>query len=86
MLTYYMRQSTRSSIIQRLTGVHIIWYLLLVLPFIVYPPILLLASCFTNRGPVMLIGLILMVGFRTFHPHRINHISRLLTVELELSV
>jgi len=75
MLAYYMRQSARSNFTQKFTGVSRVWYALLTLPFIVYPLCLLLTSCFTNRGPVMFVGLVLMTGFRTFHPHRINDIS-----------
>jgi len=75
MLTYYTHLSARSSFIQALTGVNRMWYFLLVLPFVVYPLCLLLTSCFTNRGPVMFVGLVLMIGFRTFHTHRINDVS-----------
>jgi len=75
MLTYYMIQSKRSTFTQKLTAVDRVWYILLAAPFIMYPLCLLLTSCFTNRGPVMLVGLILMIGFRMFHSHRINHIS-----------
>jgi len=82
MLTYFTRQSQCSRITQRFTGVDRVWYFFLALPFVIYPICLLLTFCFTNRGPIMLVGLVLMVGFRTFHPHRINHISRWLYIYL----
>jgi len=81
MLTYYTRQSARSSLTQKLTGVNRVWYILLVSPFIVYPLCLLLTSCFTNRGPMMSVGLVLMIGFRTYQQHRINDISRSAVVD-----
>jgi len=75
MLAYYMSQSEQNQLIQQLTGVSRIWYMLLAAPFVAYALILLLASCFTNRGPVTFVGLVLMFVFRISHQHRINHIS-----------
>ena len=75
MLSYYTHQSSR-AVVQRLTGVSRHWYLLVILPFVVFPLCLLLALCFTNRGPIMFAGLVLMIWFRTFHPHRLNDVSR----------
>ena len=76
MLTYYTHQSTHSHVVRTLTGLNRVWFALIALPFVIYPLCLLLASCFSNRGPVMSVGLLLMIGFRTFHPHRINDVSR----------
>jgi len=75
MLAYYMNQSEQNQLIHKLTGVGRVWYMLLAAPFIVYPLILLLASCFANQGPVTFVGLIVMFVFRLSHEHRINHIS-----------
>ncbi len=69
---------------QAFSGIRLTWYGLLVAPFMAYPAILLMASCFVNRGPVTLAGICILIGFRLFHSHRINHISRLIYVELSI--
>lgn len=73
MLSYYSRRPEKTGPIN---GPLLAWYGLFLLPILMFPVTLLLASCFVNQGPVTLIGVLLLLALRGFHSHRINHVSR----------
>src|SRR6218665_557104 len=73
MLSYYSRRPEKTGPIK---GPFLAWYGLFLLPILMFPAMLLLASAFMNQGPVTLIGVLLMLALRIFHSHRMNHVSR----------
>lgn len=73
MLSYYSRRSETTGPIK---GPLLAWYGLFLLPVLIFPATLLLASCFMNQGPITLIGVLSMLALRVLHSHRMNHVSR----------